>query len=229
MNILKQAVFLASCAVLTACSGSDQVTRGSGLNPETLVQSDMREASKTWNVKDVRVTAPKSLKVSEANLYYPWADIVWRGEPFGNRHAQVERILDFGLTRGLNHLDGPRAVNVDITLKRFHALTEKARVSVGGVHNIIFDLSVRDAVSGALMHGPVEIELDLKAYGGARALQAMQRGHTQKVRIESHLTNTMRRQFGAGKINPITYKPLPSDADLAEPIYLPRDDAGANG
>ncbi|MEM6595292.1 MAG: DUF6778 family protein, partial [Pseudomonadota bacterium] len=186
MRMLKLVLALVSLGVLAACSGTNEVTRGSGITPETLVQSEMREASKGWTVKDVRITVPKTLKVSEANLYYPWADIVWRGEPFGNRYAQVERILDFGLTRGLNHLDGPRPVNVDITLKRFHALTEKARVSVGGVHNIIFDLSVKDAASGALLQGPVEIELDLKAYGGTRALQAMQKGHTQKVRIESH-------------------------------------------
>ncbi|MEM7471416.1 MAG: DUF6778 family protein [Pseudomonadota bacterium] len=229
MKMFKLVLTLASMAVLTACAGTDEVTRGSGLTPDTLVQSEMRAASKNWSVADVRVTVPKTLRVSEANLYYPWTDIVWRGEPFGNRHAQVARILEFGLSRGLTHLDGPRAVFFDITLKRFHALTEKARVSVGGVHNIIFDLTVRDAVTGVTLQGPVEIELDLKAYGGARALAAMQRGHTQKVRIESHLTNTMRRQFGSEKINPFTYKPLPDVAEVGDAVIVPGEEAALDG
>lgn len=104
--------------------------------------------------------------------------------------------MDDGLTRGLTHLKGQRPVYFDIKVSRFHSLTEKARYSVGGVHNMIFTLTVMDAATGLALHGPVEIELDLKAYGGEQAFEAERRGHTQKVRVTSHLAGTMQRQFG---------------------------------
>ena len=175
----------------------------------------MAAMSADWNVIDVRVDVPDTLRVSEANVYYPLADIVWREDPFGDRYAQVQKIMDDGLARGLTHLNGPRAVYFDITMSRFHSLTEKTRYSVGGVHNMIFTLTVIDAVTGARVHGPVKLELDLKAYGGAQAFAAERRGHTQKVRILSHLTNTMRRQF------PGTLQPTAGGVQVSRAAYDP--------
>ncbi|MEM9585359.1 MAG: DUF6778 family protein [Pseudomonadota bacterium] len=195
MRIVKTLVALMIAGGLSACAGTSTVTRSADNAVAPLVPSEITALSTTWNVLDVRVNVPDDLRVSEANRYYPFADIVWRDDPYGDRHAQVAKILDDGLSRGLTHLNGDRAVYFDITLSRFHSLTEKARYSVGGVHHMVFSLTVVDALTNIPLHGPVEIELNLKAYGGAQAFEAERRGHTQKVRILSHLTGTMRRQF----------------------------------
>lgn len=205
MSIFRTIVFILFAGALSACGNYDVASRGADRPVAALVPPTMADMSANWNVVDVRVDVPTNLRVSEANVYYPLADIVWREDPFGDRYAQVQKIMDDGLTRGLSHLNGPRPVYFDITMSRFHSLTEKTRYSVGGVHNMVFTLTVIDAASGARLHGPVEIELDLKAYGGAQAFAAERRGHTQKVRILSHLTNTMRRQFAGN---------LPSQAPL---------------
>ncbi len=195
MKLVKTLVALVIAGGLSACASSGPVTRGADNAVAPLVPSEISAQSANWNVVDVRVDVPDELRVSEANRYYPLADIVWRDDPFGNRHAQVAKVMDDGLTRGLSHLKGNRPVYFDIKVSRFHSLTEKARYSTGGVHNMIFTLMVVDAATNIALHGPVEIELDLRAYGGARAFEAERRGHTQKVRILAHLTGTMRRQF----------------------------------
>ncbi len=195
MKLVKTLGALLLACGLSACASNGPVTRGADNAVKPLVPSEISALSAQWNVVDVRIDVPEELYASEANRYYPLADIVWRDDPYGNRHAQVAAVLDEGLSRGLTHLKGDRPVYFDIKLSRFHSLTEKARYSVGGVHNIIFDLTVVDAKTNIPLHGPVEIELNLKAYGGARAFEAERRGHTQKVRILSHLTGTMRRQF----------------------------------
>lgn len=190
---------LSSCGVISTVSRSASGPGVAAKPVARLIPAEMVALSAAWNVVDVRVDVPSTLRVSEANVYYPLADIVWREDAFGDRYAQVQKIMDDGLTRGLTHLNGPRPVYFDIKMSRFHSLTEKTRYSVGGVHNIIFTLTVVDAATGSALHGPVEIELDLRAYGGAQAFAAERRGHTQKVRILSHLTGTMRRQF-AGSV-----------------------------
>ena len=57
-----------------------------------------------YDVVAVNVDVPKTLKVSEANMYYPVADIVWRGEPRGDRHAQVKAIFQEAFAAGTKDL-----------------------------------------------------------------------------------------------------------------------------
>ena len=84
-------------------------------------------------------------------------------------------------------------------MKRFHSLTEKTRYSVGGVHNIVYTLTVVDAATGVALHGPIEMKVALKAFGGDQAVAAERRGETQKVRIQSHLASLMRQAFNGGQ------------------------------
>lgn len=75
----------------------------------------------------------------------PSADIVWRADPEGDRNAQVATIIGQAITRGTAHLQGPKAVYVDVELRQFHALSDKARATVGGTHAITFDMIIRAA------------------------------------------------------------------------------------
>ncbi len=147
------------------------------------------------NVAQINVTVPQSLRVSEANRYYPLGDIVWREDPIGDRHAQVRRIFETGFQAGAQSLDGPNAVTIDVEVERFHSLTEKARYTVGGVHSIRFRMIVRDATTGEALSEPRVVKADLDAFGGQQALTAEARGLTQKVRITSHLAEVIRQEL----------------------------------
>ena len=91
---------------------------------------------------------------------------------------------------------GPKVV-VDVEVVRFHCLTEKTRFTVGGVHSLHFMLTVRDAVSGAVLQGPRLVIADVKAAGGARAIAEDRAGLTQRVVVVQRLAEVIRRELSA--------------------------------
>ena len=147
------------------------------------------------SVKQVLVRVPRSLKVSERNSYLPRGDIVWREDPIGDRHAQVHKIVQDAMVQGVSVLHGPVPVNIEIEMKRFHALTERARYTTGGVHALTFDLAIRHAETGELVVPVRTIKADLDAFGGQQAILAEARGLTQKVRISNHLAEVIRQEL----------------------------------
>ncbi len=176
---------------LSACAIEPSVvTRGA--DPRTaLLSEDGQAAMPSFHVADVQVIVPETLKVSEANTYKPRADIVWRGDPFGNRYEQVAAIMRAAALRGVQGVQGDRAAVVVIEVARFHALTEKARYTVGGTHEIEFWLTVVDAETGEVIVPRRFVDTKLPALGGMAALAAEARGDTQKVRIEDFIAQVM--------------------------------------
>lgn len=150
-----------------------------------------------YDVEAIRVTVPRSLKVSEANTFKPRADIVWRGEARGDRHAQVAAIFQEAMTTGTAMMQKGRKVDVEVEVIRFHALTEKTRYTIGGVHEMTFRLSVRDAATGEILDGPREVVADVKASGGSAAIAEDQAGRTQRVVIVERLAEVIRRELSA--------------------------------
>jgi len=186
--------------VATIASARADITKVT--NVSASIAAPVRAGTKStqgagWYVKDVRVNVPDSLRVSEANQYLPNADIVWRGDPYGDRRAQVKEILDLAISQAAMPFSGPEAVYVDVNLRKFHALSQKARATIGGWHTIKFDVHVRDVASGADVMKPFPVNIELKAYGGQRAINAEMRGLTQKLRIEREITRVMRKNLGA--------------------------------
>lgn len=189
---------------LTACTSPEVPTRNAGPDQQartaepTVVEG---QTGAVWpgqvpvSINRVTVHVPRNLKASEANLYLPIADIVWREDPLGDRHAQVQAIMQNAMERGVASLNGPVSVDLDIRVQRFHALTQKARYTIGGVHSIVFDVSLKDPETGALLVPPRTVQADLKAYGGRQALQAEARGETQKVRITNHLAGVIQQEL----------------------------------
>ena len=148
-----------------------------------------------YAVDRLDVDVPDTLVVSEANLFYPKADIVWRAEPIGDRYAQVKSVLAEGFGAGVAGMtSGPRAV-VSLRLERFHSLTEKARYSVGGVHDVVVLLTVRDAASQAILEGPRRIEIAIRASGGDKAIAEDVAGNTQRMVIVAGLAEAIRREL----------------------------------
>ncbi|MCW1952495.1 MAG: hypothetical protein KIH44_014145 [Octadecabacter sp.] len=186
--LLKTVAFGAIAAALTACSGVDTVTRNVPLETPRIGAIAQADVLRDYSLHSVRFAAPADMRVSEANSYYPIADVVWRGDPLGNRLGQISAIFQTSIQAAGDTLTGAKPVIVDVELVRFHSLTERTRYSIGGVHSIKFDLTVRDAETGEVLEATRRIDGDLAALGGSAALAADNAGQGQKVRITAHLT-----------------------------------------
>jgi hypothetical protein len=224
MKMMKLACALSLGAVLSACGSSDVVTRAAPLSAQpsaptlnfvpdpsqpsiarsvqTVSRKDQPARTilpeailRQINVAEINVRVSTSLKVSEANRYYPSGDIVWREDPMGNRHAQVAQIMHDAMTAGTQSFTGPVPVILDIEVVRFHALSEKARYTIGGVHHVVFMMTLRDGNTGLPLSEPRRVTTDLDAFGGQQALMAEARGLTQKVRISGHLGEVIRQEM----------------------------------
>lgn len=214
MKLIKLACALTLGAVLSACASNDVVTRAAPIGgssttatvnygtqafappPELLTAEALQTAIvRQINVSQINVNVPSSLKVSEANRYYPHGDIVWREDPIGDRHAQVGKIIKDAMLQGTAKFEGPVPIILDIQLVRFHALSEKARYTVGGVHHVVFDMMLRDGKTGEHLSKPRRIETDLEDFGGQQAKTAEARCLTQKVRLTNHLAEVIRQQM----------------------------------
>lgn len=177
---------------LSACASVDTATRNAPLETPAL-----RAAPVSLDVQQIRVSVPKSLKASEANRYYPMGDIVWREDAPGDRHAQIKAIFENALSQGVAGMEPGRVpVVLDVEVTRFHALSEKARYTIGGVHSIRFTMTLRNPVTGEAYGAPKAVKADFKAFGGQAAITAEQRGITQKVRITERLASVIQTELG---------------------------------
>ncbi|MGV8951513.1 MAG: DUF6778 family protein [Cypionkella sp.] len=201
MKLLTLSAMMASLA-LAGCTSQPQTTRAAmfmqgelpnagapiKFDGETVLQAQ-------YDVQAVNVSVPMSLTTSEANSFHPNVEIVWRGDAKGERHQQVKAIFESAVASATSTMHtGPKVV-VDIEVTRFHCLTEKTRFTVGGVHNMHFMMTVRDAASGAVIQGPRLINADIRAAGGARAIAEDAAGRTQKVVVTERLTEVIRREL----------------------------------
>lgn len=196
---------LPAALALSACAGSDPAGRAASVAATPNTGSASASAvvlHARYAVQGVNVVVPKSLKVSEANMFYPVADIVWRGEPRGDRYAQVQSMVTEAASRATGTMSEGRPVNVTIEITRFHCLTEKTRYTVGGTHALHFRLTVTDAATGMVLEGPRDVVADVKASGGAAAIAEEQAGRTQRVVVVDRLTDVIRRELSTVVTDP---------------------------
>ena len=190
MKTLKLIAALATAVSLSACASVETVSRSAPTTTPTA-----QPVSASLNVQAVQVSVPYALKVSEANSYYPGGDIVWREDPLGDRHQQVKAIFEAGLQKAAANTQGAVPVLVDIQVTRFHALTEKARYTTGGVHAVQFEMRLLNPETGVAYTEPRQIKADFKAFGGARAINAERNGITQKVRITDRIAEVVAQEL----------------------------------
>ena len=152
-----------------------------------------------WRIVGVYVDVPQALTVSEEDRFAPSADIVWRGEPFGDRRVQVQRILEDGIKAAAGTVSGKRKVQIAVRVRSFHAVTERARaIAPSAVHNISFVIQVFDAKTRQPITQAEVITADLAAYTGSAAIEADRLGQTQRVRIVDHLSKVLTGWLGQG-------------------------------
>ncbi|MDF1670616.1 MAG: hypothetical protein P1U83_13475 [Roseovarius sp.] len=197
MKTLRLIAALATAVSLSACASVETVTRSA---PEPAQATQL--ASAALNISAVRISVPYALKVSEANSYYPGGDIVWREDPLGDRHQQVKSIFEQGIQKAAPNVQGSVPVMLDIEVTRFHALTEKARYTTGGVHAVQFKMRLLNPETGEAYTEAREIKADFKAFGGARAINAERNGITQKLRITDRIAEVVAQELA----NPGSFK-----------------------
>ncbi len=183
-------LILGAAAFLAGCSGTWEVSYDDNLDPDV---------TRNWRLDETLIVVPEKLTVSNANTFAPNADIVWHGEPFGNRRAQVASILREGIRRGAGDLKGKRDVTIAATLVHFHAVTPAAvaRAPAAG-HNIAYEVQVIDSKTGTPLTERQLIQADLEAFVGAAAVASAINGESQKVRIVNHLARVTRGWLGFG-------------------------------
>lgn len=175
---------------LMGCVGNWKVDYDDGLD---------EDVTRDWCPSRFQVEIPEELTVTEVNTLAPDADIVWHGEPAGDRRAQVAAILKEGISAGFSNLHGKTFVDVAIRLKHFHAVTPAAvSRAPAAVHNISYVIQVFDAKTGEPLTRPETIQADLEAYVGASAVTAALQGNTQRVRIVRHLKAVTQGWLGVG-------------------------------
>lgn len=200
MSPVRLTALITALALTAACAPTNEpATRGvsevTALDEIVIDGAAPQPQVPHYRVETVNVTVPETLKVSEANLYYPIADIVWRGEPRGDRYAQVASIFGEAANTATATMNEGMPVVVDLQVKRFHALTEKTRYSFGGTYSVSFELTVRDAATGVALDGPRMVHAGFPASGGAKALEEEARGLTQKIVITHDLTDLLHQQL----------------------------------
>lgn len=147
-----------------------------------------REQSQSWRVQSVRVVVPDSLTTTERNSLLPSADIIWHGDPVGNRREQVATLLENAISKGSKNLRGRQPVVLHVVLEEFHAVTPAAVARApSAVHNIRYSIQVIDARTGKPITNPRKIAADLSANVGDVARRARRGGRTQKFRISNHI------------------------------------------
>jgi len=199
MKIFKIMTAVGLGLFVSACASTDIASRNATIDntsSEMMLRADpAQQALPAMQIVQMNVVVPQSLRVSEANRYYPSGDIVWRGDPIGNRHAQVKEIFEAALKKTAQAETGSIPVQMNVEVLRFHALTEKARYTTGGVHSITFRVVPVDMRTGLALAEPRIVKADLDGFGGQQAIEADRAGNTQKMRITNHLAEVFRQEL----------------------------------
>mmetsp|Transcript_2881 Transcript_2881/g.4942 ORF Transcript_2881/g.4942 Transcript_2881/m.4942 type:complete len:209 (-) Transcript_2881:46-672(-) len=187
------ALILGAALAVSGCVGTTDVSRDIG--PDTIPVIENIEIQ-DWDVAGVEVIVPANLTSSEANTIKPRADIVWREDPIGDRHAQVAALMSAALEPAFEAVDGATPVIVTLNVTRFHAQTQRVRYSnIPSEQEIEFVMTIRHAETGALLSGPTDIDLTFPALGGNDAVAADAQGITQRIRINERLQAWVAEEF----------------------------------
>lgn len=189
MKFYKIVSVFAVCGLLASCS-----SRNTTFSDE--IDADV---STNWHVHDVQVIVPDTLTTTEVNILRPDVDVIWHGDPQGDRLQQVGVILHDALEVAAETLmpeNFHRPVVVKATLIHFHSLTPRARALVGGIHKVKFSIEVVDQRTGEVLAGPAIIEADEFAFGRWEAVKSDAEGQTMKVRISDRIAEVVSDWLG---------------------------------
>jgi len=183
MRTLKAMMALVLVLVVTACSGSGGLF---AKDPAAARSADISQLPGI-RVAGWAISVPQTLSVSELNSIKPRADIVWHGDPLGDRYAQVAAIFETGVQNAARQFSGNLPVELAIDVIKFHAITPRLRYAFSGEHEIEFGLEITNAQTGEVLVPRYIVNATFRAYGGDEAVAAEAAGVTQKSRILEQL------------------------------------------
>ncbi|MEM6467682.1 MAG: DUF6778 family protein [Pseudomonadota bacterium] len=148
----------------------------------------------SWTLGSLNLVIPEELRVStNPNAQFPREEIVWWGDPDGDRREQVRDIMTRSLMAATQTLDGSKPVDMTVRLALFHAVTPRARRGMFFAwHDVSYAVDVRDSATGELLASIPKIDADLEALRGEQADLAVERGQTQRVRISRRIARVTR-------------------------------------
>ena len=194
MRLPRGLVVSTVCLFAAACADVDTSSRNTPIGPDVLAPGAVSEV-RNYALASVVVNVSETLVVSEQNNYFPNADIVWRGDLPGDRHAQVQNLFEVAAGRTAATLNGSEPVTVYINVVRFHGVTERTRFSVGGNYHVVFEMTVLDAATSAIIEPTRTIDVSLAAPGGNAAVQLEQSGQTERVRVTAFLNSVLQQEL----------------------------------
>lgn len=184
---------LGAALFVSGCAAPSDVTRDRARNALPVIE-DLSQQD--WGVAGVEVNVSRALVVSEANTIKPYADIVWREDPIGDRHTQVDDLMTAAMEAAFTGVDGAIPVIVTFDMTRFHAQTQRVRYSnLPSEQEIEFIMTIRSAGTGAVLAGPTAVDLTFPALGGSDAVMADARGITQRMRITQRIADWVAEDF----------------------------------
>ncbi len=234
----------AAVALLVGLFGCGTTSDGT-LRPEAAAFDQVIAASaeevSTWRLTGVRVAVPTELRVARnPDELFPKQEIVWWGDPDGNRRAQVAKIVEDAAKLGAIGLPGRRNVVLEIKVALFHGVTPRARRSpvAPAWHDINFSATIRDASSGAVLAQESSLNADIIAFRGTQAQKAEREGQTQKVRVSNRIALVVHEwlessgaDFGFAQPRlvrprpPVTPRRVTAPAPVPEPVVPPVKEA----
>lgn len=150
----------------------------------------------SWSLRAVAAKVDPRLGLETRDVAIPdRTKLVWFGDPPGNRRSQIESLMAEAAETGARAaMTGATPVDLNLAIRQFHAMTPASRrLNLPlGVHDITFDIEVRDAGDGALLARSLGVRSDLTAYSGDIARDAEAQGETQKVRIMRRVAQVVR-------------------------------------
>ena len=189
-----------------------------------------------FSVVDVRVIVPETLKVSEANTYKPRADIVWRGDPYGNRYEQVAAIMRAAAACDapviLQASRGARSYAGDIMLRHMVAALAEMFPDIPVVmhqdhgNNDATCLSaIRHGFTSVMMDGSLEEDMKTPAdydYNVEITTRVTRAAHAVGASVEGELgvlgsleTGEAAEEDGSGAVGKLSMDQLLTDPDEA--------------
>lgn len=182
--------FLTTACLLSGCGGRFASDYASDIPPDV---------SRDWRVTEVRAVTYDSRTVSNDNILVPMADIVWHGEPDGDRRAQVAAIIAEAARTAAAPLGGSTPVELHIAVDRFHGVTPLAvNLAPAAVHDIVFRIGVVDSRTRDVLVPPERITAPLPALTQHHAIRAQLEGETERQRIVDHVAGVTAGWLGAG-------------------------------
>lgn len=192
MKMVKLMLLGAVAAGLSGCATMSGQTYAQAEVTRAQSEFTLLAAQSPFRVSEVRVEVPRSLTTTETDEIKPRVDIVWHGDAYGDRYAQVDEIMTAALEMGVSGFSGARDVVLDVTMERFHGVTPRTRArNPYGAHEIAFSYVLRDAGSGEVLVPATKVNKSFAAYYGVQAMEAVSQGLTQKVRVTNFVADVI--------------------------------------